>query len=815
MDPILMRKFPNSLPYLQKALNLRHIRSEEDIPKTKLGILQLMKYLRSNEAILFLLEDALKISPPAFPLNVIAGHSFHVFKDLPLSRTPLLLGEPTSSDIGYLFPSILTCSVEKKLGISGKIGADRFTGEIRPGFNIESESFTDSGCVITAVREIRMFELVLNDKPALSDAFKKILLQLPVYNETDHDNVNVWVNFFENYGTHVVRSVYGGGAIEITLRSSKKCETSAITNALFNVIQFAEDLVSIKGLSSGNSTSGLVVRDGISHQLKFRGGDAKYHTTDLTKMNLDEASTLLADWKNSLQLNPTILTTEMGLVPIGEIAKKVGTRQNITAAVATATSLYFHSDLKYKPKPVNQVIQGDRDSVLPVQSNQGFTAIIQMMLNQTAESNKRFELMMTKFETDRRLQEERRANETREQRAWERHQQEFQYNMSRLEQNERRTQEAARQQKLLDMMNATAAAEQNWRAEQARQQAAINSARAAQQQRDHDLMVAIINKPQPPPSSCLRRGTLIHAGEVFKPVESLQVGDIILDHNINPTTVVGISYEFLQSQGFHGFDNETFFFTESHILAGPANNNDSGLQFYVKDKPLLLRQNPLMEFIPVQEMQYREPFQVLKLDPKNATSLGSATVQVYTDPSPHSEDELIYFLQVDNPSGTYIANGYVCRHETPPLDKWPHAMGVLFKIFYTEELAFFGDVPYTMEVMEKIDLITAEVEEALVKVDLKRLISSAGDDDGSIELPFDPEEATTVLQGVFNNPTLGAMATKLYAATSKKLSLYFDDENAQEFVGHGFIGRGQDLIFKEIHAQFVTSVRKYFDFSTE
>ncbi len=92
---------------------------------------------------------------------------------------------------------------------------------------------------------------------------------------------------------------------------------------MFQLIRFAEDVSTGQIRRNGtNSTATFGDVSGLKHTLKFKGGDIKYHATELTSMTLGAAADLLENWKESLDLSPSILVSDMTLLVISYVAKK-------------------------------------------------------------------------------------------------------------------------------------------------------------------------------------------------------------------------------------------------------------------------------------------------------------------------------------------------------------------------------------------------------------------------------------------------------------------------------------------------------------
>jgi hypothetical protein len=254
---------------------------------------------------------------------------------------------------------------------------------------------------------------------------------------------------------------------------------------------------------------------------------------------------------------------------------------------------------------------------------------------------------------------------------------------------------------------------------------------------------------------------------------------------LTKTKVTGISYEFLQHQSFYGFhSNESFFFTDSHIFTGP-DNDDQGIKFYVKNVDLLLSQNPLMEFIDFTEMENGTDFSVFHF---SNNSVSSKTVQVYKDPLTHPGDSKVYFLQVDSPHGTYFANGYACRHETPPLNKWPNTMNLLFSVFSRPEFQTLSKVPYTFDNLLAFNKTVKEISVAIFKTldNLQEKFHNVEDCKSEPDRFFDDEMkenfGNKVINDIYNSPSFSAVAVGVYGATAKEIANYLDNNGNKSSV---------------------------------
>ncbi|CAL8139064.1 unnamed protein product [Orchesella dallaii] len=274
--------------------------------------------------------------------------------------------------------------------------------------------------------------------------------------------------------------------------------------------------------------------------------------------------------------------------------------------------------------------------------------------------------------------------------------------------------------------------------------------------------------------SCLKKGTKIFMADMSeKPVEFLQIGDIVLDKNMHPTRVLGVSYEFLLEQKFYGFDNQSFFFTNSHLFAGPSVENEGDMRFYAKSTKTLFHNNPLMKYLNVSDMDDHEKHQLYHHDGKNSVSVRNVTVS--QDPQEYPPEIPIYFIQVDSPTGTYIANGYVCRHEIPPIELWPNTMSILFRLMETEAFQKISLLPYTLETISYLHNVIDRVATE-VKLFLEGNESRKGDYGKPKEIMrLEDVGVEESIGKIFGNPTLSTAGVNLYARVGSIISPYLDD----------------------------------------
>ncbi|CAL8139062.1 unnamed protein product [Orchesella dallaii] len=307
----------------------------------------------------------LDVTQPRFPNNPIAGFGYHLFNDTQLPTSPFKQGNPLQSDIGFMIPHFLNSKLARSsvtnflvfdtqekyiehrlssLGLQGNIHQyHKYQGELKPGCNIKNISFKNDSCTLRFTRNFKLFQFILNDERDFTNEFLETVYQLPLYSEDDSESVEEWKQFFNMYGTHVVHSVYGGGAIQIELNSDTKCNTE-IGHALLDMIYFMEEMsFLVEGQDNGSIKR--LFRDGISYSLTFLGGDSQFSVRNSTEISVDNAAILLSRWKESLRTNPVALQeSEMKLIPLSQVVEGLG--KGFSSEIQKATNLHFKTSIK-------------------------------------------------------------------------------------------------------------------------------------------------------------------------------------------------------------------------------------------------------------------------------------------------------------------------------------------------------------------------------------------------------------------------------------------------------------------------------------
>jgi hypothetical protein len=279
-----------------------------------------------------------------------------------------------------------------------------------------------------------------------------------------------------------------------------------------------------------------------------------------------------------------------------------------------------------------------------------------------------------------------------------------------------------------------------------------------------------------------------------KPVETIQVGDYVLGHTLEPQRVTGAMEKFLLDDSFFGFSpGGPYFFTDSHLLAGPGLSvNGDGVQLWTVSPERLLNENPLMEFLSVQPitggtelLQYNE----------SERHLHEKEVKVFKDPVSYKRDVMVYAIQVEGDHGTYIANSFVCRHETPPFQHWPNTADLLLRVGSLPQVQNLRDLEYTLESVAMIETWVQDVDN-----EVRNVISSLWHAPNA-ECHWSLEEISVkehAMSEIFNSPTYSAFIVELYARSGKVISDALDPSQITKSIEDRLASTDACVIFKAI-----------------
>jgi hypothetical protein len=108
---------------------------------------------------------------------------------------------------------------------------------IRNGYSVSSlssKSFSEKTLLI----ERHCFRVTIDDdKLKLSDRFRRDVDELPdSYEKNNEANVNRWKGFFDKYGTHIVKTAWGGGACTATVKvASSNCSEEDLHQLMVHI----------------------------------------------------------------------------------------------------------------------------------------------------------------------------------------------------------------------------------------------------------------------------------------------------------------------------------------------------------------------------------------------------------------------------------------------------------------------------------------------------------------------------------------------------------------------------------------------------
>ncbi|CAL8147970.1 unnamed protein product [Orchesella dallaii] len=378
MPALLKTQFPSSLEYLLSYMKKRNIRSKSDLAQTTVGIVEFLeKIIEKNEAVWYLLEKGLKLLAPNYPASLVIGHSFNLIKYTVLPVSPFKLDSWKMSEVGYKLPDVLKCRkqsrnlnsleifdrmeqfIRYKLANDGGIYAglvgniNTFTG-LQGQINKQGVFVNETGCTLNntcsfvAYKNFELFQTYLDFKKenvTLSPVFIQRVSNLTPLNESNYESVRLWNDFFNEFGTHVVKSGWGGGRIGIKVEIPSSIQVATLKEKLFKVVEYVEDLSIL--ISGKKIDPKEILPVGVNYSLVFYGGNQIYHTSDLSALSLEDAKELMDNWKVSLKYNPVMNPIEF--VPIYEVAQSLGLRK--VEYIKEASSRLLNSTLVYKPPP--------------------------------------------------------------------------------------------------------------------------------------------------------------------------------------------------------------------------------------------------------------------------------------------------------------------------------------------------------------------------------------------------------------------------------------------------------------------------------
>jgi GTP-binding protein EngB required for normal cell division len=325
LDENFRKPYFNSLQIVQSTFHKKKILGEDDIPKTRNGILNLLAELPLNLPVVSVLEK-MGIVAPTLPNSLGIGYFYNIFTDSMTSNSPFKLDDISCSEIGYkLLTGVRAQAIQEvvqlvmeydktnsylherltALNVDGAMQRENFTAETRTGHNI----LTPNTNRITGIREDRVFRISIRKKIPVSDNFMEEVYRLPNYEDGDKISRAVWRLFFQKYGTHVVDSVYGGGSIEVIATKKIPGKTSLAEHE--KVIRLVREI--LKNLGTINKVSVDDVSEDWKFDIHFKGGDPHLSPHSLATIFSKAGVDFIRVWKESLPFHPIMLQSEIML----------------------------------------------------------------------------------------------------------------------------------------------------------------------------------------------------------------------------------------------------------------------------------------------------------------------------------------------------------------------------------------------------------------------------------------------------------------------------------------------------------------------
>ena len=221
------------------------------------------------------------------------------------------------------------------LNVSLEVDPGKCTFQKISGFNIDPKAnkTTLPSKELSFFVEERLFELSIENlktgKMTVTPSFSTAVKGLPnTFDIKDAKTRSTFEQFFAKWGHFVVKQAYGGGSIELNVDTSKLgngngmgngLDIDALRGALMKSFSagFLDSDTTIEAEGNWSNTvrikelleSSTINLNGGSQELRQRGTLESEHTMDI--------------WKNSLMINPVMLTTDMILEPISTFVEFV------------------------------------------------------------------------------------------------------------------------------------------------------------------------------------------------------------------------------------------------------------------------------------------------------------------------------------------------------------------------------------------------------------------------------------------------------------------------------------------------------------
>jgi len=346
----LRSKYPLALVTLQQLLNSKGLKTFDALPADPIRVLELLHALPSHDpATADLFTETLQVRIPSCYAAQYIGQGYDVSKDQGTRVTPFeFSGLQKTSAVGLL-PEEVSCRITDDREIIFKFYEafddyvmDRFEDlglahvtlpkhsnlspsgtSPRRGYNVinPNDPKTSSATATIEYRLFQLFSSSLEEVP-FKTKFWKDLTSLRELDVRDPETLEGWEEFFSYWGTHVVKSAYGGGAIDVNFRGKvlHRIWKGLKERKMERVDEFETTRVfqwiTGDGLDldfNSNKNDGEFLR-GFDVDSKFTGGDIRFQQQDLTKLSPNSVAGVRNGWIQTLPLAPVILESNLGLV---------------------------------------------------------------------------------------------------------------------------------------------------------------------------------------------------------------------------------------------------------------------------------------------------------------------------------------------------------------------------------------------------------------------------------------------------------------------------------------------------------------------
>jgi len=195
--------------------------------------------------------------------------------------------------------------------------------------------------------------------------------------------------------------------------------------------------------------------------------------------------------------------------------------------------------------------------------------------------------------------------------------------------------------------------------------------------------------------------TILMADFSSKPIEDIQVNDVILDGNLNKVNVVHVIKHYLSSTKLFQFYPDGPVFTADHQFLLNLETQNVG----VVSKDYLFKLQPQMEEFGEMVHEFKYTDSVLQYE---NGSISSGSFEIVPFDKEMDQHTLMYALITSGDDGTYIAGNFVSRDVLPDIRLWPWTYGTLGIILNNCKI----DFPSTLNGQKTIVDLTSTLTDA-------------------------------------------------------------------------------------------------------